>query len=49
MWGSWGVLHIQSCIELQDFVDANWSGNIDSQKIIKGFLHTLGGTTVSWV
>ena len=34
-------------LKLQDYVDADFAGDIDSRKSIIGFDFTLGGTTIS--
>ena len=34
---------------LQDFVDANLGGDLDTRRSTTGYIYTLGGTTVSWV
>ena len=35
-------------LKLQDYVNANFTGDIDSRKSTAGFVFTLGGTTISW-
>lgn len=35
-------------MELQDYVDANLTGDTNSKKNTMGFVYTLSGTDVSW-
>ncbi|RVW20064.1 Retrovirus-related Pol polyprotein from transposon TNT 1-94 [Vitis vinifera] len=35
-------------LKLQDYVDADFAGDIDSRKSTTGFVFTLGGTVISW-
>ena len=35
-------------MKLQDYVDANLVGDIDSRKSITEFVFTLGGIAISW-
>ena len=35
-------------MKLQDYVNANFAGDIDSRKSTTRFVFTLGGTTISW-
>ena len=35
-------------LKLQDYVDANFAGDIDSRKSTTGFVFTLSGTAISW-
>ncbi|RVW22925.1 Retrovirus-related Pol polyprotein from transposon TNT 1-94 [Vitis vinifera] len=35
-------------LKLQDYVDADFAGDIDSRKSTTGFVFTLGGTAISW-
>uniref|UniRef100_A0A7N2LJ68 Retrovirus-related Pol polyprotein from transposon TNT 1-94 n=1 Tax=Quercus lobata TaxID=97700 RepID=A0A7N2LJ68_QUELO len=35
-------------LKLQGYVDANFTGDIDSRKSTIGFVFTLGGTAISW-
>ena len=36
-------------MKLQDYVDVDFTGDIDSRKSISEFVFTLGGTAISWV
>ena len=36
-------------LKLQDYVDADFAGDIDGRKSTTGLLFTLGGTAISWV
>ena len=36
-------------LKLQGYVDADFTGDIDSRKSITRFVFTLGGTAISWV
>jgi hypothetical protein len=35
-------------LKLQDYVDADLAGNVDSRKSTTGFVYTLSGTAVCW-
>ena len=35
-------------LKLQDYVDADFTGDIDSRKSTTGFVFTLGGIAISW-
>ena len=35
-------------LKLQDYVDADFAGDIDSRKSTTGFVFTLGGIAISW-
>ena len=35
-------------MKLQDYVDADFAGGIDSRKSTTEFVFTLGSTTISW-
>ena len=35
-------------MKLQGYVDADFTGDIDSRKSTTKFVFTLGGTTISW-
>ena len=36
-------------MKLQDYVDVDFTGDIDSRKSTTEFVFTLGGTAISWV
>ena len=36
-------------VTLQGFVDADIGGDVDSSKSTSGYIHTIGGTRVSWM
>ena len=38
---------ISASLKLQDYVDADFTGDIDSRKSTTGFVFTLGGTVIS--
>ena len=39
----------KSDLNLQGYVDADMAGDVDNRKSTTGYVHTLGGTAVSWV
>nr|POF08790.1 retrovirus-related pol polyprotein from transposon tnt 1-94 [Quercus suber] len=40
---------MSASLKLQDYIDADFAGDIDSRKSTTGFVFTLGGTAISWV
>ena len=49
-----GIANLALCFKqldlgLQGYVDANMAGDVDGRKSTTRYIHTLEGTTISWV
>ena len=42
------MVETETSLKLQGYVDADFTGDIDSRKNTTGFVFTLGGTAISW-